>query len=74
MFLVIFLLTACNDGRMTYRLDTNVNEFRLYPLDIKKPSLDIPSVYYPEEEESENLDETGNSEESQQDITEELEN
>lgn len=47
-------LSACADGRMTYRLDTNVNEFRLYPLDIKKPTLEIPPEYaIPEQEESE---------------------
>jgi hypothetical protein len=31
------MLTSCSSGKMTWRLDTNKNEFRIYPLDIKQP-------------------------------------
>lgn len=54
---LVALISGCGPSiGFTYRLDTNQNDFRMYPLDVKKPLMIAPE----EKDQTEDEEDKGN--------------
>jgi hypothetical protein len=39
LLVILVACSGCDAKRLTWRLDTNSNDFRIFPLDVKKPAI-----------------------------------